>query len=314
MAKQHLTVISGGAETASEVGSDKWAKRIRKDAKGLASQLDEGYMELARLLYLIYDTPVDGDERKAGIFTKWGYGTYGEYCEEELNIHRKKAQRLRKIWYNLEVRLKGHIDPSLKKRIISLGFSKVREMVTVLTARNAETWVDRAEKLSYPKLCRAIQKFREARDRRIAEKEIQDNFDASSPSVGSSAASGAFSEGDGGEREEYEEEVPVPDYDESAKTSRMHFQVYPEQRLIIQDALDRAKQLSNSEIKSNNLHLICMDFLATNDFKKATRAQRIRKASSFVKMLGFDAVLFEDGEVAFGIETLEKAARPEEDE
>ncbi len=308
--KQHLTVIEGGGDHAAEVGSDKWAKRIRKEARGLAGQLDEGYMELARLLYLIYDTPVDGDSQKAAIFTKWGYGTFGEYCEEELNIHRKKAQRLRKIWWNLEVRLRGRIDPELKQRIISLGFSKVRELVGVLTARNVEKWVDRAEKLSYPKLVRALQKYREDRDRRVAEREVKDAFNASSPSRASRASSEEEEEEE--EEEDGGEEVPVPDYDEEAKTSQMYFQVYPEQRLIIQEALDRAKQLSNSDIKSNNLHLICLDFLATNDFKKATKTQRLRKAAAFNKALGFDAVLFEDGEVVFGLNTLEKAAKGDE--
>jgi hypothetical protein len=308
--KQHLTVIEGGGEDTAEVGSDKWAKRIRKDARNLARQLDEGYMEMARLLYLIDDTPVDGDRHNAAIYTKWGYATFGEYCQEELGIHKKKAQRLRKVWWNLEVRLKGHIDPKLKRRIISLGFSKARELVSVLTVRNVETWVDRAEKLSYTKLVRALQKYREDRDRRVAEREVQDAFNASSPSRPSGASSGRCEE----EEDEEEEEVPVPDcnYDEEAKTSHMHFQVYPEQRLIIQEALDRAKQLSNSDIKSNNLHLICLDFLATNDFKKATKTQRLRKAAAFNKALGFEAVLFEEGEVVFGINTLEKAAKGDE--
>lgn len=308
--KQHLTLIEGGAEDNSEVGSDKWAKRVRKDAKGLAGKLDEGYIELARLLYLIYDTPIDGDKNNPGIFTAWGYSSFSEYCEEELNIHRKKAQRLTRIWYNLEVRLKGRIDPTLKKRIVSLGFSKVRELVTVLTARNVESWVDRAEKLSYPKLAKAIQKYREAQKLRIAEREAKDAFNASSPSPRSTASSNPGRDEDDEESEESEEdEVPVPDYDESAKLSHMTFAVYPEQRVIIQQALDRAEQLSNSSVKSNNLHLICLDFVSTNDFKKGTRQQRLRKAAAFNKALGFEAVLFEGDEVVYGLDTLEKAAK-----
>jgi hypothetical protein len=305
---KHLTLIEGGAEDNSEVGSEKWSKKVRKDARGLAGKLDEGYIELARLLYLIYDTPIDGDKNNPGIFTGWGYSSFSEYCEEELNIHRKKAQRLTRIWYNLEVRLKGRIDPALKKRIISLGFSKVRELVTVLTARNVETWVDRAERLSYPKLAKAIQKYREAQKLRIAEREAKDAFNASSPSATRSSGPSS-SRDDEEEDEEEDDEVPVPDYDESAKLSHMTFAVYPEQRVVVQQALDRAEQLSNSSVKSNNLHLICLDFISTNDFKKGTRQQRLRKAAAFNKALGFDAVLFEGDEVVYGLDTLEKAAK-----
>jgi len=304
---EHLTVIDGGGSTSPERGTERWAKKIRKDARNLSGKLEEGYMELARLLHMIYDTPVDGDERNAGIYTQWGYKSFGEYCEEELNIHRKKAQRLTRIWYNLEVRLKGRIDPDLKQRIVSLGFSKVRELVTVLTVRNAETWVQRADELSYPKLCKAIRQYREERDRRVAAREMREASKATAPQSVSVVTE------DGEVMDIEDQEPPVPEFNEEAQGKTLRFHVFPDQMEVVEDALERAKQLSESDHRGVNLGLICTDFVATNDFGKATTRQMLRWVAHLEKVLrqrGLKFVLFDqDDEVVYGIKTLEKAAK-----
>jgi len=70
-----LTVIEGGkasSETdkaSAAVGSKAWASRLRRRAKELVASLESGYMELARILYQAYDTPVDGDRKQGALFT-----------------------------------------------------------------------------------------------------------------------------------------------------------------------------------------------------------------------------------------------------
>lgn len=302
----HLTIVHGANDAA---GTEKWAVRVRRDAKGLAGQLDEGYIELARLLYMIYDTPIDGDPKNPPMYTKWGYSTFNDYVESELQIHRKKAQRLRQVWYHLEVRLKDHLDVETKKRLVALGFSKVRELARVLTPKNVDKWIEKATELSYPKLCTTIQKYESEAERRTTAREEEPRT-ASDEGEYTSESSGEYIADVQAGTPAAEQEVPVPEY--SGDDLRpLRFSVYPEQREIIEKALERAEQLSNSDIKSNNLYLICMDFLATNDFEKASAKQKLRYIAKLETLLGFKLVAFDGDDVVYGITTLQKVAGSE---
>jgi len=315
MADSHLKVINGGGEPSGSLG---WAEGVRSDAKSLASKLDEGYMELAKLLYAIWDTPIDANKNNGPIFTQWGYATFSDYVELELGIHRKKAQRLKAVWYNLEIRLKDTLDPTLKQRIIALGFSKVRELVGVLTARNAEKWVEKAEELSYPKLCIAVRKYRE--DREVLEAEHAAAKEAGvildGEPVEGEEREGSES-GDGGPEpvdsvigeplypEPPEPQVPDDDFSDLV---RENFNLYPEQHETVTEALAIAQKLSNSTVKSNNLHLICLDFVATNGEDKTTAQQRMKRLVQMAKSYGLDLVILDDGDVVFGFDNLEALA------
>ncbi len=300
----HLTVVEGG--NTSIYGGERWASTARKDAQTLAGRLDTDYIELARLLYQIFDAPVDGDEKNPPVWTQWGHGSFNEYVEDELGIHRKRAQRLRAVWYHIDVRLKGQINDVTKERLIRLGFSKVRELVRVLTPRNTDKWVEKAEELSYPKLCKSIAKYREdaeKRQRTAREEAVEreDSGEAGGPAELTDDSEGSDEVSCG------TEDVPVPnDTDEDMKPLR--FMAYVEQADIINAAIERAQSLSGSNVRTNNLHLICTDFLATNDCGKITIKQKLRYISKIESLLGIQLVAFEDGEVLYGLETLKTAA------
>jgi hypothetical protein len=315
----HLKVINGGAQVS---GSKNWSEGVRDEARSLAGKLDEGYMELAKLLYTIWDTPIDGDPKNGPVFTQWGYVSFADYVEQELGIHRKKAQRLKAVWYGLEVRLKDSLDPALKKRIIALGFSKVRELVGQLTARNAEKWVEKAEELSYPKLCIAVRKYREDREQMVAEHTA--NREAIIEAGGDPDADLNGEGGDGGDGgdglpeavdsvigeplvrdEPPEPEVPDGDFSDLV---RENFNLYPDQHDTVKEALAIAQKLSNSTVKSNNLHLVCLDFVATNGEGKTTAAQRMKRLVQLGKSYGLDLVILDEGDVVFGLDNLQALA------
>ena len=314
MAKDsHLKVLDGGNAGTVCPGTETWAEGVRENAKSLAGSLDEGYMELARLLWAIYDTPIDGDSKNGPIYTKWGYAAFGDYVEQELGIHKKKAQRLRSVWYNLEIRLGTSLDPELKQRVVALGFSKVRELVSVLSAKNAEAWVSKAEELSYPKLCVSIRKYKEDREAYQAGKDGSAEGEGTIFEEGINEGGGGSGDGEPaavdsvlGQPLEYE--PPVPDY-ESSDLTQEHFSFYPEQHDIVKQAISTAQKLSNSSVKSNNLHLICLDYLATNGDGKGTKQQKMKRLVQIAKIYGFDLVIVDDGDVAFGLETLENMAK-----
>lgn len=307
-----LKIIEGGSTGR---GSEEWAKKVRSETKSLSKQIDKAYIELAEMLYTIFDTPAHGDGVHPPIFTAfWGYSSFPEYVQEELGIHPKRAQRLIRIWYKLGIQL-GDLDKDLKKRIAALGFSKVRELVRVLTYKNASAWVDKAEQLSYLKLCKLIEKYISERDRRDAERMAQEQINGSNPTpqtpgiLHDPAASDLDPVAVAPVEYDELEDLPVADI-KPEETIRKTFEFYPDQMATVEQALQRSAQLSNSDKRSHNLSLICLDFLATNDFAKADEAQRLRFLQKFEKLLGFKLIIVDPSadEVVYGIDTLTKLA------
>src|ERR1700756_1140171 len=114
------------------IGSEQWANKIRKHAKELARHLDSGYMDLAKTLYEVYSVPEGGDPKKGPIYKTWGFKSFAEYAENELSLHRRKAEMLRAVWYRVGVEL-DTLPDDLRERLVKLGWTKVRDLVRVLT-------------------------------------------------------------------------------------------------------------------------------------------------------------------------------------
>ena len=133
----------------ADVGTRSWANRVRKEAKELAEQVETGYLKLGEILYRIYDAPFDGDPKNGSLLARWGYQSIGDYAEAELQLHAKKAQRLVRIFYRVEVELKGFENEAIRSRFLKLGWSKARELVRIINNDNALQWIERAEKANY---------------------------------------------------------------------------------------------------------------------------------------------------------------------
>jgi hypothetical protein len=212
-------------------------------------------MDLGEILYTVWDTPIDGDSKKPPIFTSWGFLSFSDYAESELGLNRRTAEHLRRIYYVLEVQLRG-LDPLLRKRFIDLGRSKARELVRVLDLQNAGEWIALAERVSYKDLVSAIKQ-------RLEETDIEE------------AVHGP-------------PETPALD----PEVKRMNFALFPEQNDNVKLALARAKELSSSEKTGHNLDLICTDFLATNDFLKGSDQRMWRRfLAKYEQILGMDIVV-----------------------
>ena len=225
--------MSENTKRQPSVGSEKWSAQIRSTAKRVAKEIDTAYMKLAEVLYTVWDTPINGDPEQPPVFTAWGYQSFHEYAEHELSLQRRKAEFLRRIYYILHVELEA-MDTQMRERVAALGFSKVRELVGVLTLDNVQEWVERAEQSTYAELSHLIKVYREKQ--RIAKKQA---------------------EVDGGEVEP----VSVPD---EQKEVWERFMLFPDQHAIVQEALTAAAAITGSASKNHNLTMICMDYLATN--------------------------------------------------
>jgi hypothetical protein len=323
-----LTVIDGGnmsdaalKERASFkiVGSEAWATKLRSDTAKLAKQLDTGYMLIAEKLWTIYDTPIDGDRANGAIYTRWKdssgkyYGSFEKYVEAELGIHYKKANRLIHIWKTFKINIQ--IDDVLLKRVVNLGLSKVRELARpgVITDRNVDAWVLKAETSSALAVRTSVTQYindkatEESARNASREFEAEYNGSLASPTASPSASPTV--------NDELAAELDVKRIEALETQSKQFFcMLFGDQIETVNLAMRRSGELSGSDKIGHNLSLICLDFLATNDFRFESEEQKLRFLAKFEKLMGYKLVVIDPitRDVVFGIHTLEKIAGGDE--
>jgi len=320
-----FSVINGGKDKSKDGkamdgdssgrGSKAWAKKVRAQAKELVESLETGYMDLAQILFTVYDTPIDGDREKKPIFTTWGFNTFRDYAEQELGLHYKKAERLRLIWYRIEIELDG-MNPLVKKRLVALGWSKVRELCRpgLLKLSNVESWVTKCENMNYQTVEAVVRKALDRLEGEEVEREVRKQGD---PVKKSNKLVGKYEEGESGEGMD---PLLVPPRDHWGADEKdngeeplfsKNFKFYPEQLETVRLAIDRAKELSGSSRPGHNFSLICLDFLANNDFTKASEEQKLRYVAKLEKLIGYKFIVVDptSTDVLYGLATLEKVAK-----
>lgn len=312
MSKADLSVIHGGKEEATGVGTKAWSKKIRARAKELVETIERSFMELGEILFQVWDTPEDGDRANPPCWMKWGFKSFRDYAEQELGIHYKRAERLRYIFYRIEVELEG-MDPKIKKRLINLGESKVRELCRpgVLTLTNVAGLVEKAENQNYQTTTAMVQKLLAAKEAKEIEAEVVKKGD---PVAKSNKLAEEKTEEEL-EEEAAEEGAPPAakelDWDNPDHFKSKMFTFTASQLETVNMALKRASELSNSKSGGHNLSLICLDFVAGNDFTKASEEQKLRYVAKMEKLLGYKFVVVDPKtkDVLFGLGTLEKVAK-----
>ena len=96
----------------------------------------------------------------------------------------------------------------------------------------------------------------------------------------------------------------------------MWFNLTPEQKANIELALERAKQLANSERPGHCLDLICTDFLSTNDFRRKDDPDRhLVFLAKFERLMGKRLVVIDAATwvIEYGMDALSRAAEVLED-
>jgi hypothetical protein len=283
---KNLSVIQGGKSESDAIGfgTKKWATGLRARAKALVKKLEDGYMDLAKLLWQVYDTPVDGDPKNKPLFMEWGFRSFGEYAEQELGIHQRKAERLRKIWKAL---VDLDLGPDFQSRVARLGWTKVRELIRVMTDTNAEEWVAKAEHYNYLQVTAAVKQY-ETEIEKI-EKAREALADAADDELPTEALP----------------EATIPDPEDFFPEK---FVFAAAQHDNVKLALGKAAQLSNSTSKNNNFDLICTDFLASNDFLAADDPDRVVKYLRKIERAFGIKIIALDGnidEILFGNRTFD---------
>lgn len=326
----------GEAAVASIIGSKAWYESKLKRAKFLVRQMDEGYVELGFVLHLLHETPKNNDPKQLSVYETWGkHNNFGEFAEMALGLQRRKAERIRNVGKTVEVTLAA-IPLDVKKRLIALGWTKLNELCRVFDKyqdlKTVLAWTEMAEKSTLPEVMRSVQ----LTIRKLGTLAETD---------GSPEAADAKYEYDGGddeiqeekkteesevtdvEEEEEEKTVPHPPskkkktveqvasaLPEPQRTKLFHFLCYDEQIDNVFEALERAEELAEAKggektrAHSFLLSLICLDFLATNDFGKKGDPKTIKRylkrleTSLGIKLIG----VVEDHKIVYGEATVQK--------
>jgi hypothetical protein len=260
-------------------GTESWSAKVRNRARTLAEVLDKGYLELGELIYLITNMRVNNDPLQPGIYTLWGYRNVNDYIVKELGIGLARAQALRRIYEKLNSPELIDLPKPLVKRLLARGWTAVREVMRVLTMENAEHWISAMEHLHHEALVAAIS---EAKQQHMLRKRAG---------------------------EDTPDSVHLAhDIERYQLMSNHRFWFFADQLDIVEQALQRAGSLSDATNKSKQLELICLDFLATNDFKAgSSEVERARYLAKIEAVLGTRLVAIDPDtcNIEYGLEALE---------
>lgn len=126
-------------EDAQEVEVvDEKAIEVRQQAKDIRLNMERAYFDLAELIHII----VSND-----YFHAYGYETIWAYVEEELDIKKRTAQYLISI-YEFLTKLKEDKYIAEVEELKTIGWTKVKELVSVADGSNIAYWIDQAKECS----------------------------------------------------------------------------------------------------------------------------------------------------------------------
>jgi hypothetical protein len=118
---------------------------LRKEILDLRNGLERGYLKLSKLL---------SEVRHQQLYVKWGFATFADYLDKELGFHERKAEHLIKIWDKVR---SFKLD---EERIKKIGWTKMRQVVPLLTEKNSKDLINKAENLSVRDLGEKIKSLR----------------------------------------------------------------------------------------------------------------------------------------------------------
>lgn len=210
-----LTVVGENDGTVQVDNED-----LRQEVIKLRDKADESYWAFGIALAEVYS----GDKYRA-----WGFQTWKEYVERELDFDIRTIQYLFKLQLWFET-----VTPSIAKWVRGLGWTKARMLMHVVTKENAAEWKKRVDGKTV--------------------KEIQDILDGKKRlEDGGEEGEGSGSGGGSGEKGK----------DGESGRKRSWF-FYSGQDRLVSDAIERAKTVAETDNEGHALTLICTDYLATN--------------------------------------------------
>jgi hypothetical protein len=177
------------------------------EVKALAEDIDFSYFKVGGILNRINEEGWYADE---------GFPKFSDLVEAEFGIKRTKAMYLINIYNGLLASGVSWEDVS------HVGWSKLKEIVSVLTKSNVKTWVKRANEMTVLQLNAYVRQHKQGES--------------------------------GGSTDDADSGVP--------QVSSMTFKMHDDQKDVVASALDKAKDEAGTEHNNVALEAICMDYLS----------------------------------------------------
>lgn len=127
-------------------------KDIRKMILDTKARLDNGFKEVAKLIFTVY---------QKSLFVRWGFKDFKEYAEKDIGFSYRKAMYLTNIWgwYTEHVTRQDVIDAIWD----GIGWTKAKEMVGIIDDDNADEWLEKARNMNAIELADAAKKYLQAK-------------------------------------------------------------------------------------------------------------------------------------------------------
>jgi len=245
---------------------------IRQRVQDNRKRVEEAYWNLAQDLHEVYN---------GSMYLAWGFENWRDYVEKELDFRVRKAQYLVSIfdWF-------GDMKPNVQKWIKELGWTKAKELVSIVTAENAAEW-----------------------KKKLVGKSVKEIVDLIKGGGGEDDGEEG-GEGEGGGEGGGEGSGESSGADDS-KPTKMSFTFFAPQRLNVDKALEKAMEMGETDKPGHAMDLICTEFLSTNVGIDDLEAylDKIQKVTG-VRLVAFAA---EEDEVVFGGELLDEIAGGDDD-
>lgn len=258
MAKDNENVLALVTDPASVLEVQKHAD-IRQRVLELRHQVEDSYWELSQVVYGVY---------KESLYQNWGFKTWKDWVETELDFAVRKAQYLVSIqdWF-------GKMSPSVQTWIHSLGWTKAKELVRVVDNNNAAEWQKRIEGKT---LTQIVEMVKGKGDAPVEFDDEEDNA------------------GDGVKVEKPKEETTV----------KMTFALFSEQKRNVDAALAHASSIAESDKACHLIDLICTAYLAQNSGVESS----VDFLINIERMLGISLIGYDhkSQSITFGGDTLDQ--------
>jgi len=186
-------------------------------ARDCRKRIDSVNFDLAEVLYTIH---------QEALYTRLGYENFVEYVENDLDFEKRKAQYFISMWAYYGVKLAG--NPEVMDKVKTIGWTKAKDLIGVVTPDNVDQWVETAKQVSAPKLLELA---------RGALQKMADDPDA---------------------------DVDPADLPTGEKFNSKNFKLTDEQLHNVELALKKAAEMAESDKPGHLIDQICTNFLALN--------------------------------------------------
>lgn len=132
--------------TAQEVENLTAAKAFSA-VNDLSNDIEQNSFKLGGVLSLIESKIKEGDEGYLG-----ESASFRDLCDEKFGLHYRKVMYLINIYRNL-------VEKQIPYKTVSgIGWTKIALIAPIITPKNVESWVNKANKLTYIQLQEAVSK------------------------------------------------------------------------------------------------------------------------------------------------------------